>query len=147
MIRHVHQQLCYCLLHRNKTDSTQYKIYREHREAYKVLVICLVNKYNNLLHNYNIKSFILRQYNLDNNWHAAPAWRQHTITSIAHLQVVTLRKFTTHVEISKVLPECWHIFFPLYFTSNLRIYSRKIFFPRPMRRFSRTHLLLVGSCV
>ena len=59
-----------------------------------------------------------------------PAWRQHTLTSIAHLQVVTLRKFTTHVEIRKILPEYGHIFFPLYVTSNLRIYSWKIFLQR-----------------
>ena len=32
--------------------------------------MCLENKYNHLLHNYNIKAILLRQYNLDNNWHA-----------------------------------------------------------------------------
>ena len=33
--------------------------------------MCLENKYNHLLHNYNTKASILRQYNLDNNWYAA----------------------------------------------------------------------------
>ena len=57
-----------------------------------------------------------------------PAWQQHTLTSITHLQVVTLRKFSTHVEIRKILPECWRIFFPLHFISNFRNILGKLSF-------------------
>ena len=77
--------------------------------------------------NYNVKVIILRQYNLVNNWHAAcstPATRSNIHRAFVG---TALRMSTAHVEIRKILPECWHIFFHCV---SHRIWET--FLPRPM---------------
>ena len=76
-------------------------------------------------------------------------WRLHkdTRTYIAHLPAETLRRFTANVDLRKILPEHWHIFSLPYFSSNMRVYSRKIHTSEIVGRYSQSHMLLVGSYV
>ena len=82
------------------------------------------------MHNYSIKALILTQYSIDNNSHAASSMA----ATHAKKHRASASRDTAHVDYAyrnqeDIIPEWCHIFYPLYFTSsNLRIYSRKIFF-------------------